>query len=313
MRVRLTVLSTFVALLAAVPAHATMNFNINYTLAVQGNANFANIQTAVNFVANEYTSLFNDPITINITIDQGNSGLGGSTTSLLGVFTYSQVVTALTADASSADDASFNAALPGSNPTSNDRWFMSTAEAKSLGLLAGNDAGVDGIYTFNSTDTYTYDPANRQVSGAFDFIGVTEHEFSEIMGRIPGLGFNQGGVTFLPFDLGRFTGAGVRNFVDANGVYFSVDGGTTNLHGFNFANGSGSDPQDWDASVATDPFNAFTSANQGHSISSEDVKVLDTLGFNLTPVPEPGTFAMLGTCLIGLGFAAYRRRNEARP
>jgi hypothetical protein len=291
----------------AVEGRASLLFDISYSSAVTSDPNYASIQTAINFVANEFSGLYSDNITINIGIDESSSiSLGQSSTSLMLTSGYAQLLAALAADSTSAADQSFVGSLPATNPTGN-QWWLATAEAKALGLLAGNFAASDGTYTFNPSYTYTYDPNNRSVPGAFDFIGVTEHEFSEIMGRIPGLGQNiGGGAANLPFDLARFTAAGVRSYANpGSGVYFSVDNGTTNLAGFN---SGGGDPQDFNGAVATDPFNASTGAGQGHALTSADIQVLDVLGYDLA-APEPGTFGMVGGVLIG---AALLRKKLIR-
>ena len=136
--------------------------------------------------------MFNDPITVNIDVGWGEvagqslgGALGASETNL-GVFSYSQVKAALAADATSADDATAVASLPGSDPTGGGSFLLATAEAKALGL--GTGAAVDGYVGFSSSVNYTFDPNNRAVSGAYDFIGVAEHEISEVMGRIALLG-----------------------------------------------------------------------------------------------------------------------------
>src|SRR6478735_2064815 len=66
------------ALAMTASADAGLTFNISYTAAVQGNADFASIQAACNYVANEFSTRFNDNITLNFTVDQNNAGLGSS-------------------------------------------------------------------------------------------------------------------------------------------------------------------------------------------------------------------------------------------
>ena len=282
-------------------AYGGLTFNITYTSNVSSDPNFSSIKTAVQFVESEFSSLYSNNITLNITIDEGAVGLGESSTLLQGS-SYAAIRTALIANASSANDNSFNSALPATDPTGHS-WFVPFAEAKALGLRAGNNASSDGTYTFDNTQTYTYDPANRG-TGGFDFIGVTEHEFSEIMGRTNDLGNN----IDLPFDLGRFTGNNTRSFANTgSGVYFSIDNGAVNLHNFN---GSGSgDVQDWDGSVLTDPFNASTGPNQRHFLSSEDIALLNVIGYDLA-VPEPGTFGLAGVVLIGAGLVRRFTRKR---
>ena len=68
----------FAALAWGVPAHAGILFNITYDPTVSGRTDFAQIQTAVNYVSNEYASLYSDNVTLNFTIKANNSGLGAS-------------------------------------------------------------------------------------------------------------------------------------------------------------------------------------------------------------------------------------------
>ena len=110
---------------------------------------------------------------------------------------------------------------------------MARAEAKALGLLAGDGSGIDGYVGFNSTAAFTFDPNNRATAGKFDFIGIAEHEISEAMGRF---GLGQNGVSsgrYGPIDLFRYFSHGVLDLVPANGAYFSIDGGTTVINTFN--------------------------------------------------------------------------------
>lgn len=304
-------LAVCAATACAIPAQAGLVFNITYTAAVQGDANFADIQTAVNFVKNEFSSTYSDNVTLDFTIDSNTSGLGQSLFST-NYFRgdYTTLRNALIADAMSADDATATAVanLPVADPYNAGLtgWFATSAEAKALGLAVGNTAlDGDGTYTFNRNQTYTYDPLNRQVVGKFDFIGVTEHEFSELMGRTNQL--NNPGFGFDALDTMRFTGVGARSItVSTPNVYFSFDNGNTNLKGYNA--GPPGDSQDWDSSDATDPYNAGTSSNQGHSISAVDVRALDVIGWDLaTTVPEP-SLLIPAACALGLIYFKRRRR-----
>ena len=281
-------------------------------------------QAAFNFAAAEFQSLYSDPVTINFNVKAGTTGLGGSSSPLMFVVpaTYAQVRSALIADQTahpSANGATSIAAGGSINTTTDPtggggNFFYTFAQAKALGARPANDAASDGTFTYNSTLTYTFNPLNRQVVGAFDFIGVAEHEISELMGRIPGLGGTIAGQPgFLVYDLFRYTAAGTRSLSDGAGRYFSINNGTTNLHGYNFANGNGSDPQDWDASDPTDPYNAFTGPGQGHSINAVDIATLDVIGWDLAaPVPEPTGAALMLAGLAAVGACARRRpRNRA--
>ncbi len=263
-----------------------------------------NIHNAFNFAAAEIQTSFADNIHVNIDVTSSSGvGLGQSSTSLLGFFSYVGIQAALAADVTTANDASAVATLPGSNPTPSD-FLMARAQAKALGAIA-DDLVTDGTFTFGSAQSYTFDPLNRSVSGKFDFIGVAQHEISEIMGRFALLGSVAGGYGIS--DLYRYTAPGATNVIpSATGVYFSVDGGNTNLVMFN-SNPAG-DLADYAGVIPTDPFNAFTGTGQAHVLSAVGLTNLDVIGYDLVTVetPEPTTFAMLGFGLAGL--AAVRRR-----
>lgn len=297
-----------VACITSISAPAAgLTFNITYSSAVQSDGNYAQIQSAVNFVSNEFSSLYSDPITLNFTIDEGSVGLGQSLFSenyYRG--SYAQLKSALTSDSKSANDAIAIANLPATDPYSagcSSCWYATSAEAKALGLIT-NQSTFDGTYTFDNTVNYTYDPLNRAVAGKYDFIGVTEHEFSELMGRTS----QSSGFGYDILDIFRYTAVGVQQPAKASGVYYSFDNGKTNLAGYN---AGGGDRQDFDGAVATDPFNAATGGNQAHALTSADISTMDVIGYNLTSsTPEPASF-LLALPLFGLGVLKLRKRTQA--
>ena len=157
------------------PSHAsTLTFNVTYdaSTASAPAAFFSAFNDAIQF----YESKFSDPITININVGWGEingrslspGDLGNSQTNQQGFYSYSQIKTALQNDAKTAADATGIANLPSTYPVSGAPFVMSDAEAKALGLRAGNAAGVDGYVGFLNTAPYTFDPSNRAVAGEFD-------------------------------------------------------------------------------------------------------------------------------------------------
>jgi hypothetical protein len=171
-------LLTGVASLALSDPAEALVFNVTYDQSVAGAP--AGFLPAFTNAINILTSTYNDPMTINMNVGWGeiNGGplnpgnLGQSLTNQPGALTYTQVRTALINDATSSNDAIAVSGLGVADPTGGKQFEMSNAEAKSLGLLAGNAAGTDGWVGFNSTASYAFDPNNRAVPGSYDFIGL---------------------------------------------------------------------------------------------------------------------------------------------
>jgi len=183
----------------------------------------------------------------------------------------------LTNDAKTAADQTSASNLPASDPTGGAPYLIAHAEAKALGLFPANSLALDGYVGFSTTASFTFDPNNRAVSGKYDFVGVAEHEISEVMGRY-GMGQNSGLLgRYSPIDDFRYASPGTLDLVPMNGAYFSIDGGITVINTFNGPGGG--DLGDW-LGTTIDSYNAGPTIGVKNAVSAGDITVMDVIGYD---------------------------------
>jgi hypothetical protein len=302
------VLPALVSLGLAVSAHA-LTINVTYDSSVTNLGTLTQVQTAFGAAVQTIQTLYTNASTVNITVYSANAGsfgdiaLGKSRFSYYTGYAYSDVKNALTLARTTAADTNSVASLPASDPTTAGPhgWGIPAAEAKALKIsgVNPNDPSQDGSVGFATDVNYTFDPNNRVVPGEFDFIGVAEHELTEVMGRSSLI--LDAGKGYFPYDLFRFTGSGVRSF-DPNdtGVYFSVDNGITTLKSYNPNNGG--DIQDWTTSTPRDSFDAFITSGVEGTLSAADLTALDIIGYRLNYKPPRLKGSALGNGGFQLNF-----------
>jgi hypothetical protein len=150
----------------------------------------------------------------------------------------------------------------------------------------GQGGPYDGIVTLNSAKPFQF---SRPVNGNnFDAQRITEHEIDEVMGLGSRIGDNTSDLS--PQDLFSWSSAGHRNITSSGTRYFSINGGVTNIVGFN------QDPDgdfgDWLSAPCpqANPYvqNAFSCTGQSSDIaatSPEGIN-LDVIGYDLTQTSQ---------------------------
>ena len=289
-----------------VSAGLTINVVYDSSVANAPSGFVADVNAAVQYLESQFV----DPITITIAVgygEVGGSALGfgalGESETYLNSYTYAQLTAAMKADATSPADVTAISSLLATNPTGNGTFWVSTAEAKALGL-APSDTSIDGYVGFaSSSNTFDYNNADGVTAGQYDFSGVVLHELTEVMGRQTMNGQSFSGTTaYEPLDLFRYSAPGVHTFSGTKAGYFSADGGTTHLA--NFSTNAGGDFGDW-ASTTIDAMNAFGSPGMIEPMTSADITAMDVLGWNVgngSPSSQNPALADLTTSGLSLSF-----------
>ena len=289
----------------AITTEPTTGLTIQPTFdsSITGNPNAAAIQAMINRTIAIYESLFSDPITIQIrfryatTAPDGShlsQGLVSESDTGLYIMPWNTFISALRADAGTSNDNTANASLPGNALSTNIR--PGSANGRAVGLntpptmfangTVGQGGPYDGIVTLNSSKPFQF---SRPVNGNnFDAQSITEHEIDEVIGLGSRIGDNSNALR--PQDLFSWSSAGHRNITSSGTRYFSINGGVTNIVGFN------QDPDgdfgDWLSAPCpqANPYvqNAFSCTGQSSDVdatSPEGIN-LDVIGYNLAQTTQ---------------------------
>jgi len=246
----------------------------------------AGFTAAVIAAATYYTTLFSNSMVVNIAVGYGeiggsalDSGALGESMSYGYLTNYTTVVNALKGDN--------YAPVTAQNAPTGAQFFVTSAEAKALGLISGSATAIDGYVGFTSAYPMNYSTTGTgTAANQFNMLAIAEHEISEIMGRIGLEGARFNGIpTYTPLDLFNFKSAGVLT-LSGSGGYFSVNGGKTNLGTYNNATLNGGDVADWASSKkptsAYDAYNAFTWPGFNGVVSPSDIVADAAVGYRLT-------------------------------
>jgi hypothetical protein len=297
-----------ISLGAGAQAWANLVITPTYASNIAGDGNVVNIENAIQSAINVYEATFSDPITVNITFQEGG-GLGGSS-SFIGTVSYASYLAALTTHAHSTDDTTALAHLPtagvgGQFDTffdANGNISVKTANLRALGL--GGAISSDGTITLNTSVT---NPGSPGSSNANSLISVTEHEIDEVLGLGSSLPTNPNGNPF-PEDLYRYTSTPNQrswNTSTSTVAFFSIDG-TNDLAQFHQQNGDGGDFGDWQTGAGPVRVQDWQATPGATPALGLELRALDVIGFTLA-APEPSTGPLLAAALAVLAGLSRRR------
>ena len=181
-------------------------------------------------------------------------------------------------------------------------------------VSAGGQA-YDGVITLNTGLPLNY--TTTAVSGQYSAIAAFEAQINEILGgggqgsvlnSIPGGGSKSAYPNIGVLDLYRYSAPGVPTFSSAPGTtaYFSVDGGLTDILGFN--NNPLYDLGNWASGTCyVQSAVPCQGTEPAYTTSSPEFTMMESIGYDpVTATPLPSTWTMLIAGFVCLGFMASR-------
>ncbi|HLH98031.1 MAG TPA: NF038122 family metalloprotease [Xanthobacteraceae bacterium] len=248
---------------------------------------------AVDYVVSYFDNLFTAPVTLNIAVGYGEidgqalaaNALGESLPGINGQAGYVYIADyTQTRNALLAQNAPGASTLPSSSPAPGS-LLMTAAEAQALGL-APADAGIDGWVGFSSVpNTFSYAIGTKPPSTEYYFVGVVEHEITEVMGRTSFL--DSAPSYYSVMDLFRYAAPGVRQLGTGAAAYFSIDNGNTNLDNWNnYQTGNTGDLGDWAPSASNDAVDDNSNPGVINQFTASDVTLMKALGWTANVVTQ---------------------------
>ena len=171
--------------------------NPTFDSSITGDPNAAAIEAMISRAIGIYESLFNDPITIQILFRYSTTAPNGDplpadvlseSRSVVYTLPWNNFISALRADATTSNDNTANASLPGSALSTN--MVPSSGNGRAVGLdtppamfpdgHVGQGGPYDGIVTLNSAQAFQF--TRPPSSDSFDAQRSVEHEMDEVMG-----------------------------------------------------------------------------------------------------------------------------------
>lgn len=269
-----------------------LEINLIWDASVKSAANWSAIEAAVVAGAQVYTHAFANHVTLNIDVGLGEVGgtamgwgaLGESESAgyIVGYSTLTHALGAadsglVTSGLMSAKAVTADSALSGSS------FFLTSAEAKAVGLVGGQSTAADGYIGLTGNTSALYFPAlgGAIKSTQYDAVGVAAHEISEVMGRIGLEGAALGSIShaYTALDLFRYSAPGVPDLTPTAG-YFSTNLGVTNLATYNNP-ANGGDAADLATQSPTNAYNAFGTPGVIDQVTATDLLQVAALGYKV--------------------------------
>ncbi len=297
------------ALVMALPARALTIAPV-IDGSITSSPNSAAIVGAINDAIDQIESVVSDPIVVSIDFRYANTQPDGVTAlgnalatsdSTSYVDSYAAYISSLMADEKSVNDATALAHLP--LPLATD-MIVTSANGRAVGqnMPGGLDAQgqfntggtFDGIVTINSLQPFAFDRQSL-AANRYDARQSIEHEIDEILGLgsfLPQLMDPKHNSAVRPEDLFRYSAPGVvsHTFSPTATSYFAIDGGATEIAGFN--QDPNGDFGDWLSVPCPNPRPlvqlAFSCPDQMSDVSatSPEGVALDVIGYDVSTSPS---------------------------
>ncbi len=229
--------------------------------------------------------------------------------------------------------------LDNNNTFDNNNVQLNTAQVKALGLVptyaANNPGGRDGSVSFSTAFSWDFDRSDGLTPGSFDFVGVAAHEIGHALGFRSGVDLADGNIGASGLNniswgtlndlqrFGSFQGLQTLDWSIGGSPCLSIDAGAScvGLLSTGRNNGDGRQASHWkDDSLLPgissplgimDP--TVAAANGGPPvlvITELDLIAFDAMGYDVTPIPESSTWALMLAGAGVLSVAVRRRRRD---